>query len=161
MILSLIVAVAENGVIGRDGGLPWRLPGDMAHFKATTMGKPIVMGRKTWESLGRALPGRHNIVVTRDAAYVAEGASVANDLDVALSLAGDVEEVMMIGGAQIYELALPRADRIYITRVHASPEGDTYFPDLDPGDWKEIVREDHGAAGDAPAYSVVTLERAR
>lgn len=161
MILTLIVAVADNGVIGRDGGLPWRLPGDLAHFKATTMGKPIVMGRKTWESLGRPLPGRDNIVVTRDPAYVADGAAVAADLDAALAAAGDAGEVMIIGGAEIYALALPRADRIHLTRVHASPEGDTHFPDLDLDRWREVAREDHDADGDSPAYSFVTLERAR
>ncbi|MBO6784027.1 MAG: type 3 dihydrofolate reductase [Alphaproteobacteria bacterium] len=160
-MLTLIVAVADNGVIGRDGGLPWRLPGDLAHFKATTMGKPIVMGRKTWESLGRPLPGRDNIVVTRDPAYVADGAAVAADLDAALAAAGDAGEVMIIGGAEIYALALPRADRIHLTRVHASPEGDTHFPDLDLDRWREVAREDHDADGDSPAYSFVTLERAR
>ncbi len=159
MILSLIVAVAENGVIGRDGALPWRLPGDMAFFKATTMGKPIVMGRKTWESLGRPLPGRENIVITRDTSYLAEGAVVVNGLDAALEHAGDVPEIMIIGGAQIYEAALPIVRRIYLTRVHASPSGDTFFPDLNWEGWEEVAREDHEAEGDTPAFSFVTLER--
>lgn len=159
MILSIIVAVAENGVIGRDGDLPWRISGDMKFFKATTMGKPIVMGRKTWESLGRALPGRENIVVTRRPGYDAPGATVAGDFDTALAGVPDAEEVMVIGGAEIYALALPRAARIYLTQVHASPEGDTHFPALDEASWREVAREDHAADGDVPGYSFVTLER--
>ena len=159
MIVSLIVAVAENGVIGRDGDLPWRLPGDMAHFKATTMGKPIVMGRKTWDSLGRALPGRENIVITRQPDYRASGAVVVGDLAGALAHVGDAEEVMIIGGAEIYALSLPRADRLYLTRVYASPDGDTHFPVFDEGEWTETGREDHEAEGEVPAYSFVTLER--
>lgn len=159
MILSLIVAVAENGVIGRDGDLPWRIPGDMKFFKATTMGKPIVMGRKTWESLGRALPGRENIVITRSAGFEAPGASVVSDLDGALARVPDAEEVMVIGGAEIYALALPRAERVYLTRVHAAPDGDTHFPEMAPDTWREIAREDHAPDGDTPGYSFVTLER--
>ncbi len=159
MILSVIVAVAENGVIGRNGDLPWRISGDMKFFKATTMGKPIVMGRKTWESLGRALPGRDNIVVTRSAGFDAPGASVAGDLDAALALVPDAEEVLVIGGAEIYALALPRAARVYLTHVHAAPEGDTHFPELDEAEWREVSREDHAPDGETPGYSFVTLER--
>ncbi|MEL0013323.1 MAG: dihydrofolate reductase, partial [Alphaproteobacteria bacterium] len=125
MILSLIVAVANNGVIGHNGDLPWRIPGDMKFFKATTMGKPIVMGRKTWESLGRALPGRENIVVTRRAGFDAPGASVVESLDAALAQVPDADEVMVIGGAEIYALALPHVARVYLTQVHAAPDGDT------------------------------------
>lgn len=159
MILSLIVAVADNGVIGHNGDLPWRIPGDMKFFKATTMGKPIVMGRKTWESLGRALPGRENIVVTRSAGFDAPGASVVESLDAALALVSDADEVMVIGGAEIYALALPHVARIYLTQVHAAPDGDTHFPDLQAADWRELAREDHAPEGDAPGYSFVTLER--
>lgn len=159
MILSVIVAVAENGVIGRNGDLPWRISGDMKFFKATTMGKPIVMGRKTWESLGRALPGRDNIVVTRSAGFDAPGASVAGDLNAALALVPDAEEVLVIGGAEIYALALPRAARVYLTHVHAAPEGDTHFPELDEAEWREVSREDHAPDGETPGYSFVTLER--
>ena len=159
MILSLIVAVANNGVIGHNGDLPWRIPGDMKFFKATTIGKPIVMGRKTWESLGRALPGRENIVVTRRAGFDAPGASVVESLDAALAQVPDADEVMVIGGAEIYALALPHVARIYLTKVHATPDGDTHFPDLQAADWRELGREDHAPEGDTPGYSFVTLER--
>jgi len=159
LILSLIVAVADNGVIGHNGDLPWRIPGDMKFFKATTMGKPIVMGRKTWESLGRALPGRENIVVTRSAGFDAPGASVVESLDAALAQVPDADEVMVIGGAEIYALALPHVARIYLTQVHAAPDGDTHFPDLQAADWRELAREDHAPEGDTPGYSFVTLER--
>lgn len=161
VILSLIVAVAENGLIGRDGDLPWRIPADLKFFKETTMGKPIVMGRKTWQSIGRPLPGRVNIVITRDRQFVADGAVVVHDLAAALAAAGDVPEVMIIGGAQIYEMALDRADRVYLTEVQASPDGDTFLPDFAPEDWREVARESHAADADVPAYRFVTLERIR
>lgn len=159
MRISLIVAVAENGVIGRDGDLPWRIPADLKFFKDTTMGKPIVMGRKTYESIGRALPGRTNIVITRDPDFSADDVYVADGLDAALELAGTAEEVMVIGGAQIYALALPRTDRIYLTRVHATPVGDVTFPDIDPDVWLETSREERPPEGDVPGYAFVTLER--
>jgi len=157
--ISLIVAVAENGVIGRDGDLPWRIPADLKFFKETTIGHPIVMGRKTHQSIGRALPGRANIVITRDPGFAGDDISVVSDFDAALRAAGEADEVMVIGGAQIYELALPRADRIYLTEVHVAAEGETRFPDLDHDVWRETARVDHPAEGETPAFSFVTLER--
>ena len=162
MRVSLIVAMAENRVIGNAGELPWRLAADLAYFKRITMGKPVVMGRKTWEAIGRPLPGRKNIVVTRNQAFAAEGAVVVHSLDAALDLVGSApgaEEVMVIGGEEIYRLALPRADRIYLTEVDLAPAGDARFPDLGPAVWREASREDHAADGDAPAHSFVVLER--
>ena len=162
MRVSLIVAMAENRVIGNAGELPWRLPTDLAYFKRVTMGKPVLMGRKTWEAIGRPLPGRKNIVVTRNQAFAAEGAVVVHSLDAALDLVGSApgaEELMVIGGEEIYRLALPRADRIYLTEVDLAPTGDARFPDLDPSEWQEASREDHAADGDAPAHSFVVLER--
>lgn len=159
MRVSLIVAMAVNRVIGSAGELPWRLPADLAYFKRITMGKPVVMGRKTWEAIGRPLPGRHNIVVTRNRAFAAAGAVVVHSLDAALDrIVGD-DEVMVIGGGEIYRLALPRADRIYLTEVKSAPAGDARFPELDPAEWREVSRKDHGAQGDAPAHSFVVLER--
>lgn len=139
-LLTLVVAYARNRAIGRDNALPWRLPGDLAHFKRTTLGAPIVMGRKTWESLGRPLPGRHNIVISRDAAYAATGADVVGSIDAALALAGDVPEVFVIGGAQIYAQALDRADRIVATEVQAEVQGDAFFPPLPAEGWREVSR---------------------
>lgn len=162
MKISLVVAMSENRVIGRDNGLPWRLSGDLRYFKAVTMGKPIVMGRKTYESIGRPLPGRRNIVLTRDPAYRAPGCEVCPDLEQALALVGDVPEVMIIGGGALYAATLDRADRIYLTEVHATVEGDTWFPALDASRWKECSRERHeGDEGDGLAYSFVVLERRR
>lgn len=143
--LALIVAMDKNRLIGRDGDLPWRLPNDLAHFKRTTMGKPILMGRKTWDSLGRPLPGRQNIVLTRDELFSAEGADVAHDLDAALTLAAEQEQVMMIGGAQLYELALPLAKVLYVTHVDAALEGDTWFPKINWDEWEQVSREAHPA----------------
>lgn len=156
MIVSLVVARADNGVIGKDNALPWHLPADLRHFKRLTLGKPVIMGRRTFESIGKPLPGRENIVLTRDPDWRAEGVTVAAGLDIAL--ANDVAEVSVIGGAQVYAVALPLADRIYLTEVHASPEGDTVLPPFGP-DWQEVAREHHAADGDQPAYSFVTLER--
>lgn len=156
---AVIVAMGENGVIGLEGGMPWRIPADLKHFKAITMGKPIIMGRKTHESIGRALPGRTNIVITRQADYEAEGAEVADSMDAALAIAGDAEEAMIIGGAEIYRAALPIADRILITEVASAPQGDVYFPRFERDDWNETSREEFQAVGDVPAYSFVTLER--
>ncbi len=159
--VSLLVATDERGAIGRDGGLPWHLPNDLRRFKALTLGKPVVMGRKTWVSIGRPLPGRHNIVITRQAGFAAEGASVAGSLGEALALAGDVPEVCIIGGAEIYRLALPRANAIHLTRVHAEVPADTYFPALDPAQWREVAREEHAAdERHAWRYSFVELRRA-
>lgn len=164
--LAIIVAVADNGVIGRDNALPWHLPEDLRYFKRVTMGKPIVMGRKTFEAIGRPLPGRTNIVVTRNPAFRAEGARVVPSLDAALGLAGQiagadgVEEALVIGGAEIYRAALPLADRLYITEVHASVEGDAALPGIDWARWREVGREPHMAQAPNPYdYSFVCYER--
>lgn len=144
-MISIIVAASENDVIGRQGELPWRLSDDLRHFKAITMGKPIVMGRKTWESIGRALPGRQNIVITRQDGFAADGCDVVGSLDGAIAVAGDVDEIMIIGGSQIYALALPLAQRLYITRVHADVEGDASFPAVDATRWSLVADEQHHA----------------
>jgi dihydrofolate reductase len=160
MKLSLIVAMAANHVIGHDNRLPWHLPADLKHFRATTLGKPVLMGRRTWESIGRPLPGRTNIVITRNADYAAAGCVVVHSLDEALSAAGDAGEVMVIGGAELYRQALPQADTIYLTLVHGRFEGQTRFPDWQPDDWREIERIDHEPDDKNPhAYSFITLER--
>ena len=159
-LVSLLVATDERGAIGRDGGLPWHLPNDLKRFKALTMGKPIVMGRKTWASIGRPLPGRHNIVITRQAGFSAAGATVAGSLPQALAAAGDAPEVCVIGGAEIYRLALPHAGLIHLTRIHATVAADTYFPELGEGQWREAGREDHAAdEKHAYAYSFIELRR--
>lgn len=160
--IALIAALDRNGLIGRDNALPWHLPADLQHFKRTTLGKPILMGRLTWESLGRPLPGRHNIVLTRDAAYRAEGATVVDSIDAALAAAGDADEAMVIGGAAFYRAMLPRADTLYLTRIDAAFEGDAWFPELDPTQWRETARETHAADARNPhPYAFVTLERMR
>lgn len=159
MRLSLIVAAADNGVIGREGKLPWHLPPDLKHFKALTLGKPVIMGRKTFDSIGKALPGRQNIVLSHDAGYRAAGARVVGDLESALWAAADVDEVMVIGGAAIFAQALPIADRIYWTEIHADVTGDVLFPSFDRAEWRETEREDIAAQGTLPAYSFVCLER--
>jgi len=160
MILSLVVAMSENKVIGRDGDLPWRLPNDLKHFKQVTMGKPIIMGRKTWESLYvKPLPGRRNIVITRNAGYEAEGAEISDSLESALILATGEDEAMIIGGAELFATALDTATRLHLTEIHADIEGDTYFPNSDRSLWREISREPHDAEGDAPAYSFLLLEK--
>ncbi|MCH2558928.1 MAG: dihydrofolate reductase [Alcanivorax sp.] len=165
--LAMMAAKASNDVIGRDNKLPWYLPNDLKYFKQATLGKPIIMGRNTWESLKRPLPGRTNIVITRQRQYPAEGAKVVATLEQALELAEHValidgqDEVVVIGGAQIYALALPRADRLYLTEVHAEVPGDTYFPAVDAAQWREIGREDFQAEGPNPYdYSFVVYERA-
>jgi len=145
MTVSIIVAVANNGVIGRDNDLPWRLSEDLKHFKRTTLGKPVIMGRRTYESVGKPLPGRKNIVVTRDASYTAEGCEVAHSIQEAIGKAGDVEEVMILGGGQLYKVALPMTDRIYLTQVDAEVAGDTRFPELDWSEWNEVSRWEHPA----------------
>jgi len=155
MQIVIIAAVAENGVIGRGGAMPWRLKSDMRHFRALTLGKPVVMGRKTWLSTSiKPLPGRTNIVVTRDPNFTAPGVLVASSLEAALDVArGDAmrrgaDAVMVIGGADIYAQAMPLADRLEITRIHASPEGDALFPAIDPAIWREASREPHPAGPD-------------
>lgn len=142
MRVSLIVAVAANGVIGRAGGLPWRLSADLRRFKALTMGHHLVMGRRTWESIGRPLPGRTTIVVTRREDLPVVGALVARSPDDALRLAAGDDEVFVVGGAELYRALLDRADRIYLTRVHAEPEGDTHFPPVDWTRWRRVGAED-------------------
>jgi dihydrofolate reductase len=165
--VSFVVAVSKNGVIGLNGRLPWRLSSDLRSFKTITMGKPLVMGRKTWESLPkRPLPGRDNIVVTRQRGYEAPGATVVNDAEAALSKAEmfarrvKSDEIAVIGGGEIFALLLPRADRIYLTEVDLEVEGDTKFPPLDPAQWKEVGREKfpRGENDDA-AFVVHTLDR--
>lgn len=156
--IVLIYARAANGAIGRDGDLPWRLPADLRHFKALTLGKPMVMGRKTFESLPGLLPGRRHIVLTRDAGWAAEGAEPATNVDDALALAGG-GTVAIIGGAAIYALFLPLAHRIELTQIHADYEGDTFMPELGP-EWQRIAREDHAAAGEYPAFSFLTYRKA-
>lgn len=143
--LALIAAVARNGTIGRDNALPWRLRDDLKRFKALTLGHPIVMGRKTWDSLGRPLPGRRNIVVTRQRDLKLEGAEVVHSLDEALALCGEVERAFVIGGAQLYAEALPRADELCLTEVQAEVEGDAHFPDWRDGGFTEVCRETHPA----------------
>ena len=141
MILSVIVAVARNGVIGRDNKLPWHLPADLKHFKEVTMGRPVVMGRKTFESIGRPLPGRKNIVVTRNRDFVANGCEVVSSLDAAIAMCADAAEIFVIGGAQLYAEAIDRAARLYITRVEADIEGDTHLPSIAPAAWKIVSSE--------------------
>jgi len=165
--ISLIVAVAENGVIGRNGALPWHVPSDLKTFRRLTLGKPVVMGRKTYDSIGKPLPDRDNIVVTRDAGFSAGGteraASVDDALDIARRKATErgVDEIMVIGGAEIFALTLPLADRIYLTRIHARPDGDVTFPEPDPGIWREVSRSPlpPDARDDATA-TLLILERA-
>lgn len=144
-MISLIVAASTNNAIGLRGDLPWRLSDDLKRFKAVTIGKPIIMGRKTWDSIGRPLPGRQNIVITRQPGFLAEGCDVVASVAEAVAIAGDVDEVMVIGGSQIYDLALPSADRIYLTRVHAEVMGDAFFPEVDESRWRLVSEERHAA----------------
>lgn len=153
--ITFYVARADNGVIGQDGGLPWQLPGDLKRFKAMTMGKPLVMGRKTFESLPGPLPGRRHIVLTRDPDWRADGAEVARDVAAAIALAGDVPEIAVVGGAEVFALFLPLADRIELTEVHRSPPGDVRMPPLGTG-WTAAERAMAG-----PDWDYVTLVRAR
>jgi dihydrofolate reductase len=157
-VIVFVVARADNGVIGRDGTLPWHIPADLKRFKALTMGKPMVMGRKTFESLGRLLPGRRHIVVTRDPDWSAEGAEVARDPEEALRIAGS-GEVAVIGGAQIFDALKDRADRIELTEVHDDVEGDAVLAEFDRAQWREGAREDLPAEAGRPACSFVTLVR--
>jgi dihydrofolate reductase len=162
MIVSLIVAMDEAGLIGRDGGLPWRLPSDLAHFKRTTMGKPIVMGRRTWESIGRPLPGRRNVVLSRTPGFAPEGAVVVPDCEAAVRAAGDADELVVIGGAEVYGAFLAATDRIYLTRVHGRFEGDTWFPPLDDREWVETDVREHAADARNPhPFTILRLERRR
>lgn len=159
-MLSLIVAAGENNEIGKAGKMPWHLPADLRHFKTVTLGKPVIMGRRTFESIGKPLPERRNIVVTRDQKWRTAGCEVAHSLPEALVMAAGEPEIMLIGGGQLYREAVPRAQRIYLTRVHAEFNADTFFPTLDMAQWREIAREAHPAdERNAYACSFLVLER--
>ncbi|MFC5387464.1 dihydrofolate reductase [Aquamicrobium segne] len=164
MKTAIYVAIAQNGVIGREGDLPWRLSTDLKRFKADTMGKPVIMGRKTYQSIGRLLPGRLNIIVTRNADYDIEGAEIAHSLSEALAIAaaktGADGEACIIGGAEIFVQALPMVDRLHVTHVLAAVEGDTFFPDIDPALWRETLRQEV-PAGEKDNYATryVVYER--
>jgi dihydrofolate reductase len=164
----LVAAIAENGVIGRRGALPWRLKSDLQHFKRLTMGKPVIMGRRTFESIGHALKDRTNIVLTRDLGLIGRGAVLATSVDAGFAFASadadkrGVKEIMVIGGSDVFEAAMPIADRLEITRVHVSPEGDSYFPDIDMSQWRETRRERHlRGPGDEADFTILTYERVR
>ena len=160
MRVSLIVAHSTNLAIGKDGGLPWHLSDDLKRFKAITMGKPIIMGRLTYESIGRPLPGRQNVVITRQADFVADGCDVVSSPDTALAVSGDAEEIMIIGGARIYEQFLARTDRIYRTRIEAHIEGDVFFPDLVASEWQLTESEKFPADRDREwTYAFEILDR--
>lgn len=168
MRLSIVVAAAENGVIGSKGGLPWRVPSDLKRFRATTIGKPVIMGRKTFQSLPKALDGRDNIVITRDPSYRPPGAIMALNMEAAIAIARDkarergVDEIMVIGGADIYRQALPVADRVYLTRIHAAPEGDAVFLPLADADWQLVAQEELGRGpNDEYAATILVYDRAR
>ena len=166
--IVLVAAIGENDVIGREGQLPWRLKSDLQHFRRLTINKPVVMGRKTYESIGKLLKDRTNIVLTRDFGLVAPGAVLATTLDAALAYARDdarkrgVKEIMVIGGSDVFALTMPRADRLEITRVHASPEGDVRFPPIDPRQWREVKRQRHPRGPDDEVeFTTLTYERIR
>lgn len=166
-VIALVVAMGQNRAIGADGALPWHLSSDMRYFRKVTMGKPIVMGRLTFASLGRPLPGRTNIVLTRNAAFEPPGAIMAYSLEEALDVAhkvaaeDGVDEIMVIGGEDVFRAVLPQAGRIYLTEVEARPEADTWFPELDRHEWREVSRERHEAGPkDDHAFSLVVLDRA-
>lgn len=160
-MISYVVAVAKNGVIGREGGLPWHISSDLKRFKEITMGKPVVMGRKTWESLPRKpLPGRQNIVITRRRDFAPAGAEVAATPEEALALCGDAPEVAVIGGGEIYRLFWPLVDRLYLTEVDIEVEGDTHFPAVSPAEWREVGREVHPrGAKDTASFTLRILDR--
>ena len=158
-LLSAVFAVSENNVIGLNNALPWHLPAELAYFKRITMGKPILMGRRTFESIGRPLPGRRNIVMSRGA-FVAPGVESVRSVDEALALVAGAPELANIGGAEVLKAALPRTDRVYLTRVHASFDGDTFLPELPPSTWREVSREDRAAdERNVHAMSFLVLER--
>ena len=159
MIVTFVVAAAANNAIGKDNQLLWNLPTDLKHFKKITSGHTIIMGRKTFDSMGKPLPNRRNIVITRNRDLKIEGAAVTQSLDEALEMCNNEAEVFVIGGAEIYKAALDRTDKIYLTRVQKSFEGDAYFPDLDPEKWIEVAREDHPADEKNPIdFSFITLQ---
>lgn len=156
-MISLIVAHDENRVIGYENKMPWHLPGELKYFKEQTMGKPVIMGRKTFESIGKPLPGRRNIVISRNAAYQYDGIEVVTSIEEALSLVSDVPEVMIIGGEQIFRMALPIADRLYITKIEHSFEGDTYFPTYD--EWQQVVEREPIQTDNGYTYQYLIFER--
>ncbi|AZQ11771.1 type 3 dihydrofolate reductase [Shewanella khirikhana] len=156
MRIAIIAAMANNRVIGKDNQMPWHLPEDLKHFKAMTLGKPVVMGRKTFESIGRPLPGRHNIVISRQTDYPHEGISLVASFEEAMALAGDCEELVVIGGGQLYKTLLPRADKLYLTEIALDVEGDTHFPDWDDGSWEAIETTQHVSAKGLE-YRFITL----
>lgn len=159
-LISVLVAVARNGVIGRDNTLPWRLSSDLRRFKALTMGKPILMGRRTFDSIGKPLPGRRSIVLTRDRGFSVPDVATVHDWEGAVAAAADAPELVVIGGNAVFDLALPQADRIYLTEVEAAPEGDVVFPGFDRSRFRETLREPHPAgAQDEHAFTYVDLER--
>jgi dihydrofolate reductase len=158
--ISLVVAASTNNVIGIAGDLPWHLSDDLKRFKSLTMGKPIVMGRKTFESIGRALPGRQNIVITRQTEFAADGCDIVSSPEAAIAAADDAQEVMIIGGGEIYRLFLPLANRIYLTRVEVVLEGDTVFPAIDESDWLETTRNEYSADGSNDFdFTILTFSR--
>jgi dihydrofolate reductase len=160
--IAFVVARDRRGVIGKGGRLPWRLPDDMKHVRELTVGKPLIMGRRTFDSIGKPLPDRTSIVLTRDPAFRCDGCLVARTPDEALALAGEAAEVIVFGGAGVFKDFLPRADRIYMTEVDTEATGDTYFPPLDPTEWREVSRTAHPADSRHPfPFSFVTLERVR
>lgn len=157
----MIAAMADQRVIGKDNQMPWHMPADLQHFKKVTLGKPVVMGRLTYESIGRPLPGRLNIVVSRNSELSIEGVTVVSSIEQAKAVAGDVDELMVIGGAKIYQQCLPMADRLYLTHIDLSVEGDAHFPDYQQYSWQELESESHPAdEKNSHAYRFVTLERA-
>ena len=156
--IILVLARAANGVIGNEGGMPWHIPTDLRHFKQITKGRPMIMGRKTFDSLPGLLPGRRHIVLTRDKIWAEDGAEVVNSVEEALKVANG-PHVCVIGGAEIYKLFLPLADRIELTEIKLNPEGDTMIPALDTAPWQEVARKSHKAEGDVPAHDFVTLVR--
>lgn len=159
MMISLIAALAADRVIGMENAMPWHLPADLAWFKRNTLNKPVIMGRRTWESIGRPLPGRLNIVISSQKGE-AEGVTWVSSIDEALSAAGDAEELMVIGGGRIYEQMLPRADRLYLTHIDAEVEGDTYFPDYEPDEWQSTFDEFHDAdENNSHSFCFEILER--
>ena len=162
MTICLVVAASSNNVIGRDGGLPWHLPDDLRHFKHLTTGKPVIMGRRTFESIGKPLPDRRNIVMTRDPDFAAEGCDVVSSVSDAIDLVEGAAEVMIIGGGMVYHDFLPLADRIYLTRVQAEVEGDTHFPEIDETTWR-LVSSEHHDADDKHRYAfeMMVFERRR
>ena len=160
MMFCLVVAMTREGVIGRGNAMPWHLPDDLKRFKALTMGKPMLMGRKTFDSIGKPLPGRTSLVMTRDARWHADGVVVVQSMDEAIARAGDVPEISVVGGAEIFRLALPDAQRIHLTTIHASIPGDTFFPTLEMSDWRETERTEHPTdPRHAFAMTFSTLER--